>query len=49
MYSYGINTQKDLAAALDIPLNNISGSTQKDSVPGNATIKCAIDTGADLR
>ncbi|MBP2166987.1 transcriptional regulator with XRE-family HTH domain [Erwinia toletana] len=49
MSSYGVNTQKDLAAALDIPANNISGWTQRDSVPGNAIIKCALDTGADLQ
>jgi len=49
MSSYGVNTQKDLAAALDIPANNISGWTQRDRVPGNAIIKCALDTGADLQ
>ncbi|ALV92030.1 MULTISPECIES: phage repressor protein CI [Pantoea] len=49
MSSYGVNTQKDLAAALGIPANNISGWTQRDSVPGNAIIKCALDTGAELR
>lgn len=49
MSSYGVNTQKDLAASLDIPANNISGWTQRDSVPGNAIIKCALDTGADLQ
>lgn len=49
MSSYGVSTQKDLAAALEIPANNISGWTQRDSVPGNAIIKCAIDTGADLQ
>lgn len=49
MSSYGVNSQKDLAAALDIPANNISGWTQRDRVPGNAIIKCALDTGADLR
>lgn len=49
MSSYGVNTQKDLAAALDIPANNISGWTQRDSVPGNAIIKCALDTGVDLQ
>lgn len=49
MSSYGVNTQKDLAAALHIPANNISGWTQRDSVPGNAIIKCALDTGADLQ
>ncbi|MDO6408692.1 phage repressor protein CI [Pantoea phytobeneficialis] len=49
MSSYGVNTQKDLASALEIPPNNISGWTQRDSVPGNAIIKCALDTGVDLR
>lgn len=49
MSSYGVNTQKDLAAALTIPANNISGWTQRDSIPGNAIIKCALDTGADLQ
>lgn len=48
MSSYGVSTQKDLAAALEIPANNISGWTQRDSVPGNSIIKCALDTGADL-
>ena len=48
MSSYGVNTQKDLATALNIPANNISGWTQRGSVPGNAIIKCALDTGADL-
>ena len=49
MSSYGVNTQKDLAAALSIPANNISGWVQRDSVPGNAIIKCALDTGTDLQ
>ena len=49
MSSYGVDTQKELAVSLDIPANNISGWTQRDSVPGNAIIKCALDTGADLQ
>lgn len=49
MSSYGVRTQKDLALALGIPANNISGWTQRDSVPGNSIIKCALDTGADLQ
>lgn len=49
MSSYGVNTQKGLAAALDIPANNISGWTQRDRIPGNAIIKCALDTEADLQ
>ncbi|WP_210507054.1 phage repressor protein CI [Pantoea ananatis] len=48
MSSYGVNSQKDLAAELEIPANNISGWIQRDSVPGNAIIKCALDTGAEL-
>ena len=49
MSSYGVTTQKSLAESLDIPANNISGWTQRGSVPGNAIIKCALDTGADLQ
>lgn len=49
MSSYGVKTQKELALALGIPANNISGWTQRDSVPGNSIIKCALDTGADLQ
>lgn len=49
MSSYGVSTQKNLAEALGIPANNISGWTQRDSVPGNAIIKCALDTGTDLQ
>lgn len=48
MSSFNAKTQKELAAALDIPANNISGWTQRDSVPGNAIIKCSLETGADL-
>ena len=49
MSSYGVNTQKELANCLGIPANNISGWTQRGRVPGNAIIKCALDTGADLK
>lgn len=49
MSSYGVSTQKDLAVALEIPANNISGWTQRGSVPGNAIIKCALDTDTELR
>ncbi len=49
MSSYGVHIQKDLAASLDIPANNMSGWTQRDSIPGNAIIKCALDTGAGLQ
>lgn len=49
MSSYGVSTQKDLAAALAIPANNISGWTHRDSVPGNSIIKCVLDTGDELQ
>ncbi|QUT17094.1 helix-turn-helix domain-containing protein [Rahnella inusitata] len=46
--SYGVTTQKELAACLEIPAGNVSAWMQRGSVPGNAIIKCALDTGADL-
>lgn len=49
MSAYGVNSQKSLAEALAIPANNISGWLQRGSVPGNPIIKCALDTGTDLR
>ena len=48
MSAYGVNSQKTLAEALSIPANNISGWIQRDSIPGNPIIKCALDTGVDL-
>lgn len=47
--SYGVTSQKTLAECLEIPANNISGWIQRDSVPGNSIIKCALDTDTDLR
>lgn len=49
MSAYGIGTQKELAQLLDIAPNNISSWRERDNVPGNTIIKCALDTGADLR
>ncbi|MFS7382697.1 phage repressor protein CI [Rahnella inusitata] len=49
MAAYGVDSQKSLAESLDIPANNISGWVQRGSVPGNPIIKCALDTGSDLR
>lgn len=49
MTAYGVSSQKSLAEALAIPANNISGWLQRGSVPGNPIIKCALDTGTDLR
>lgn len=48
MSSYSVNTQKHLAEELGIAANNISGWVQRNSVPGDAIVKCALDTGADL-
>lgn len=46
--SYGVTSQKELAGLLEMAPNNISGWLKRDSVSGNAIIKCALDTGADL-
>lgn len=48
MSSYSVNTQKHLAEELGIAANNISGWVQRNSVPGDAFVKCSLDTGADL-
>uniref|UniRef100_UPI0035C756FF phage repressor protein CI n=2 Tax=Serratia quinivorans TaxID=137545 RepID=UPI0035C756FF len=47
--SYGVTSQRALASSLDVPPNNVSSWVQRNSVPGSAVIKCALDTGADLR
>ena len=47
--SYGVSSQRALASCLDVPSNNVSAWLQRKSVPGNAIIKCALDTGADLK
>ncbi|MGG5218965.1 helix-turn-helix domain-containing protein [Rahnella variigena] len=47
--SYGVTTQKELSVCLEIPAGNVSAWMQRGSVPGNAIIKCALDTGADLK
>ncbi|WP_159281493.1 helix-turn-helix domain-containing protein [Rahnella variigena] len=47
--SYGVTSQRALASCLDVPSNNVSAWLQRESVPGNAIIKCALDTGADLK
>lgn len=46
--SYGVTSQKELAELLGIAPNNISGWIKRDSVSGNAIIKCALDTGVEL-
>jgi len=47
--AYGVTTQRALAESLNVPSNNVSAWSQRNSVPGSAIIKCALDTGADLR
>ncbi|WP_407439887.1 phage repressor protein CI [Lelliottia sp.] len=46
--AYGVKSQRELAKSLEIPANNVSAWAQRESVPGNSIIKCALDTGADL-
>lgn len=47
--SYDVSSQRALAKCLDVPSNNVSAWVQRNSVPGNAIIKCSLDTGADLK
>lgn len=46
--AYGVSTQRALAESLAVPANNVSAWVKRNSVPGSAIIKCALDTGADL-
>ncbi|MCU5775831.1 helix-turn-helix domain-containing protein [Erwiniaceae bacterium BAC15a-03b] len=46
--AYGVATQKSLAECLGVPAANVSNWVQRDSVPGSAFVKCALDTGSDL-
>jgi len=46
--AYGVTTQRALAEALQVPSNNVSAWSQRNSVPGSAIIKCVLDTGVDL-
>lgn len=47
--AYGVATQKGLAERLGVPAANVSNWVQRDSVPGSAFVKCALDTGSDLQ
>lgn len=47
--AYGVTTQRALADALNVPSNNVSAWSQRNSVPGSAIIKCVLDTGVDLQ
>jgi len=46
--AYGVVTQRALAECLGVPAANVSNWVQRDSVPGSAFVKCALDTGSDL-
>lgn len=46
--AYGVTTQKALAEHIGVPAANVSNWVQRDSVPGSAFVKCALDTGSDL-
>jgi len=46
--AYGVTTQKALAECLGVPAANVSNWVQRDSVPGSAFVKCALDTECDL-
>ncbi|KOA72257.1 MULTISPECIES: phage repressor protein CI [Pantoea] len=47
--AYGVTTQRALAEALNVPSNNVSAWSKRNSVPGSAIIKCVLDTGVDLQ
>lgn len=44
----GVTTQKALAECLGVPAANVSNWVQRDSVPGSAFVKCALDTDSNL-
>lgn len=46
--AYGVTTQKALAEKIGVPAANVSNWVQRDSVPGSAFVKCALNTGSDL-
>lgn len=46
--AYGVTTQKSLAESLGVSAANVSNWLQRNSVPGSAFVKCALDTGCDL-
>lgn len=46
--AYGVETQKQLAEKLGVSAANVSNWVQRNSVPGSAFVRCALDTGCDL-
>lgn len=47
--AYGVETQKQLAEKLGVSAANVSNWVQRNSVPGSAFVRCALDTGCDLQ
>lgn len=46
--SYGFTMQKELAEHLDIAKSNVAGWLQRDQIPGNVIVQCALDTQSDV-
>ncbi len=46
--AYGVDTQKQLAEKLGVSAANVSNWVQRNSVPGSAIVRCALDTKCDL-
>lgn len=46
--AYGFTMQKELAERLEIAKSNVAGWLQREQVPGNVIVQCALDTGADV-
>ncbi|MFP1727672.1 phage repressor protein CI [Lonsdalea quercina] len=49
MSQYSVSMQKDLADRLGIAAHSISGWVKRGAIPGNFLIRCALETGCDLR
>ena len=46
--SYGFTMQKELAEHLEIAKSNVAGWLQRDQIPGNVIVQCALDTQSDV-
>lgn len=46
--SYGFTSKKQLSDKLEITSSNVSSWLQRNSIPGNVIIECALSTGASL-
>ena len=47
--AYGLTMQKELSDKLGIAKSNVASWLQREQVPGNVLVQCALDTGADVR